>query len=197
MYVISGIKITGGNVGKTTMGDGTRNVIAGNVLYNNSVIYLDGNNKDQINPTLFRCVSGVGSNDLDLYFNHTLITKQSCNGFVEAKGATKNRFPGVLNVQVCGSFNTDTEGVYTCTLNMINQSVGVYFSGRSKSLHNDQLQSFVKLIFIHSCSNNNYIIIIYFICYHWIFFNIILHLIRVSPRHIHLDKRWCSSNTVH
>ena len=134
MYVISGIKITGSNIGKATMGDRTRNVIAGNVLYNNSVIYLSGNNEDQIKKILFCCVSGVGSSYPDLYFNHMLLTRQSCNGFVEARGATKSIFPGVLNAQVCGSFSTSTEGVYTCS--MMNQivSVGVYFSGRSESL---------------------------------------------------------------
>ena len=127
------------------MGNGTRNVIADNVLYNNSVIYLDGNN-DQIDEMLFRCVSGVGSSYPDLYFNHMLLTRQSCSGFVKTRRADKKRFPGVLNVNICRSFNTNTEGVYTCTLkssNMMNQSVsvGVYFNGRSKSLHNVQLQS--------------------------------------------------------
>ena len=66
----------------------------------------------------------------------------TCNGFVQALGASHiDRNPGVLNIRLCGKLSTSTEGVYTCRLmnsSMMYQSVsvGVYFSGRSESLHN-------------------------------------------------------------
>ena len=46
---------------------------------------------------------------------------------------------GVINLFYCGAFSTSVEGVYTCTMmnsSMMDQSVslGVYFTGRSKSL---------------------------------------------------------------
>ena len=136
MYVYYlGVKITGGVVGNTTMGDGTRSVTARNVLNNNSVIYLDGNNEDHINKTLFRCASGEGISGLNLYFNHTLLARKSCNGFVEPRGANRSTYPGVLNAHVCRLFNTSTEGVYTCSMMNQNVSVGVYLHGRSKLFH--------------------------------------------------------------
>jgi len=63
-----------------------------------------------------------------------------CNGFLRLQAT--NNFPGIFNARVCGgrTLTTSTEGIYTCTLtnsSMINQSmsVGVYFSGRSKSFN--------------------------------------------------------------
>ena len=129
------------------MGDGTANVKASNILNNYSAIYINGT---ESNGSLFRCVSGLGPNSSNsnddignVYLNGTLLTTHTCNGFVQPKGADNiSLFPGVFNVRLCESkqLTTSTEGIYTCTLknsSMMNQSVsvGVYFSGRSKSLH--------------------------------------------------------------
>ena len=71
-----------------------------------------------------------------------LLHYNTCNGFVEAvKASNITRFPGVLNIRLCGKLTTSTEGVYTCRLmnsSMMyqNMSVGVYFSGRSTLLYN-------------------------------------------------------------
>jgi len=127
------------------MGDGTDLVQTSNVLDNYSVIYV---NATEQNGVLFRCVTGLGpsgSNTNDeignVYFNNMLLTKGKCSGFVQAEGAINvNNNPGVFNARVCRNLTTSTEGIYTCTLtnsSMMNQSmsVGVYFSGRSKSFH--------------------------------------------------------------
>ena len=159
-WCFSGVKITGGNLGSncystcTIMGDGTKCITASSVINNNSFISLDHNN-DYFAQTLFSCASGFEDSQPKLYFTNAELEKLECNKFVRA--VDSNIHPGVLNIQVCGKLNTSTEGVYTCILknsSMMNQSVsvGIYFSGRSKSLHNDQL--FVKLILLHSCSSN-------------------------------------------
>ena len=120
------------------MGDGIRYVTASNIIKNNSDKYLDSNN-DYFAQTLFSCASGFNDSQPKLYFTNAELEKLECNKFVRA--VDSNIHPGVLNIQVCGKLNTSTEGVYTCILknsSMMNQSVsmGVYFSGRSKSLHN-------------------------------------------------------------
>ena len=128
------------------MGNGNNSVNQEIVLEDYSAIYLNDNevNGRVLNGrVLFRCFSGFvptvpRTNDEvgDLYFNNILLN--TCNGFVEAvKASDIIRFPGVLNIPLCGSLNTSTEGVYTCRLmnsSMMyqNVSVGVYFSGRSE-----------------------------------------------------------------
>ena len=76
-----------------------------------------------------------------MYFNNRSLLN-TCNGFVEAKGADFDKNPGVLNVRLCGGkeLTTSTEGVYTCRLmnsSIMYQSVsvGVYYSGRSESFY--------------------------------------------------------------
>ena len=134
------------------MGDGSRDVTASNVLNNYSIVYLNATEIDskKRKRVLFRCASGLGPNDSNsndnignVYFNGMLLTTGTCNGFIEPSGARFDNRPGVFNVRLCKTrqFNTNTEGIYTCTLknsSMMNESVsvGVYFSGRSKSLHN-------------------------------------------------------------
>ena len=139
-----GVKIVGGKVGKTVMGDGNNRVQASNVLDNYSVIYLNGNETEGI---LFRCVTGLGPACDDngnkcgnrrlgnFYYNNLLLT--NCSSSVEVQGPNATKHPGVLNAALCRPLTTSTEGVYTCTLinsSMMNQSmsVGIYFSGRSK-----------------------------------------------------------------
>ena len=144
-----GIKITGGAVGTTLMGDGSNGINSSNVLDDYSVIYVNGT--EQVNKILFSCTTGLGpiasglnTNDGigDLYYNNISLTNGTCNGFVKAIGA-KNMIlrPGVLNIKTCGNITTSTEGIYTCRLmnsSMMYQSVsvGVYFSGRSESFYN-------------------------------------------------------------
>lgn len=135
--------MTGGSVGTSLMGDGTDDITASNVLDDNSVIYLNGD--EESNEILFRCVTGLGpdngntNDDIgDLYYNNAPLNKGMCNGFLQVKGDTLADNPGVLNVLLCGNLTTSTEGVYTCRLmnsSMMyqNMSVGMYFSGRSKS----------------------------------------------------------------
>ena len=55
------------------------------------------------------------------------------------RGASGRRYPGVINLYLCGTFTTTEEGVYSCIMmnsSMMEQTmrVGVYFSGRSESL---------------------------------------------------------------
>ena len=121
------------------MGDGTNDITTENVLDNYSVIYLNG---DEPTKILFRCISGLrpidSNNEIgDLYFNNRSLPIDTCNGVVKATGADIYDHSGVLNIRLCGSLTTSTEGVYTCRLlnsSMMNQSVsvGVYFSGRSE-----------------------------------------------------------------
>ena len=144
----SGIRITGGNVGTSVMGDGSVNVRASNVLDDYSFIHL---NATEINEQLiFRCVSGLGpsgnNNNVigSISFNNTSLNpsmRSNCNGFVRVTGAGNIRnFPGVYNARVCSigyNFTTSEEGVYTCRLlnsSMMYQkmSIGLYFRGRSK-----------------------------------------------------------------
>ena len=127
------------------MGDGTNEIQANYVLNDYSVIYYNNDDtyiEDCNDNTIFRCVSGIGLSEIgNLYFNDILLANDESNGFIIARTADVRKHPGTLNVMLCGTLNTSTEGVYTCTLrnsSMMNQSmsVGIYFSGRSKSSHN-------------------------------------------------------------
>ena len=146
----SGIRITGGDVGTSVMGDGSDNVRASNILDDYSFVRLDAT--EPAEELIFRCVSGLGpsgsnSNDAigNIFFNNRLLnpSKGNCNGFVRVKGAGNiMNFPGVYNARVCDPFNnftTSEEGVYTCRLlnsSMMyqNMSIGLYFRERSKLL---------------------------------------------------------------
>jgi len=105
---------------------------------------------------IFRCVSGLGPSglgpsgpsgrDLNIalggwYFKEAKIPVNTrCSGSAfDVSGAPVRRFPGVINLYQCGTFTTTEEGVYSCIMmnsSMMNQTlrVGIYFSGRSKSL---------------------------------------------------------------
>ena len=100
------------------------------------------------NKAILRCASGLGPSGNDLntalggwYFNGAKIpVGASCSGPVfEVRAAPVGRFPGVLNLYLCGTFTTTVEGVYSCIMmnsSMMEQTMrmGVYFSGRSESL---------------------------------------------------------------
>ena len=100
---------------------------------------------------LLRCATGLGPSGNDTnaalggwYFNGTQLFVPTggsvCEGpVVEVRGANGRRYPGVINLYLCGTFTTTEEGIYSCIMmnsSMMNQTmrVGVYFSGRSKSL---------------------------------------------------------------
>jgi len=58
---------------------------------------------------------------------------------LEVRGADGMRYPGIINLYLCGAFTTTEEGVYSCIImnsSMMNQTmrVGVYFNERSESL---------------------------------------------------------------
>ena len=131
------------------MGDGTEKVRATNTLNNYSVIYYNNDdsyhqnsNNRKNKKVVFHCVSGITLLEIgNLYFNGILLDNGKSNGFIKVNTATGGNNPGTLNVQLCGTLSTSTEGVYTCTLrnsSMMNQSmsVGIYLNGRSKSSHN-------------------------------------------------------------
>ena len=100
---------------------------------------------------LARCVTGLGPTDSSFNvngvlggwsFNGTTIPKsdetRSCSPNV-IQVIPGGRTAGVINMRQCEAFNTSVEGIYTCTMMnsaMVNQSLrlGIYFTGRSKSL---------------------------------------------------------------
>ena len=99
---------------------------------------------------ILRCASGLGPSGSDRnivlggwYFNGAQLFAPSvtiCEGVVfEVRGANSRRYPGVINLYLCGTFTTTEEGVYSCIMinsSMMHQTmrVGVYLSGRSESL---------------------------------------------------------------
>ena len=103
---------------------------------------------DSFNAIL-RCASGlgpsVGGRNKALggwYFKGAQlpVAQNSCRGPIfEVLGANSRRYPGIINLYLCGTFTTTEEGIYSCIMmnsSMMNQTmrVGVYFSGRSESL---------------------------------------------------------------
>ena len=104
---------------------------------------------DEFNAIL-RCASGLGPSVNNFnpslggwYFNGTQLPVQDdCLGsdVIEVRGASTRNYPGVINLYLCFTFTTTEEGIYSCI--MMNSSmmeetmrVGLYFSGRSKSLN--------------------------------------------------------------
>ena len=145
------------------MGDGNSRIQASNILDDYSAIYLNGN---ETKGVLFRCVTGLGPTCNDnrncgnkilgnFFYDDLLLT--NCNGFLEVRGPNAMKHPGALNAGLCGSLTTDTEGVYTCTSmnsSMMNQSmsVGIYFSGRSKSLCNGCMCNVIAMFILSIAS---------------------------------------------
>ena len=96
---------------------------------------------------IFRCASGLGPSGINpnvnlggWYFNGGQVLEgKKCKSVIEIRGAYGFKYPGVINLYLCGIFTTTEEGVYSCI--MMNSSkikqtmrVGVYFSNRSKLL---------------------------------------------------------------
>ena len=104
--------------------------------------------------TFLRCASGLGppgsDRNIDVggwYFNGAQLfvpsdgsgCQMSGDEVVLLRGANGRRYPGVINLYLCGTLTTTEEGVYSCIMmnsSMMEQTmrVGVYFSGRSESL---------------------------------------------------------------
>ena len=112
----------------------------------------------------FRCATGVGpsggSKNTILggwYFNKRQLSippSEACPGpVVEQRGASGRRYPGIVNLYLCGIFTTTEEGVYEC--HMRNSSgtqqimrVGVYLSGRSESLDMYPITSLLTIFYL-------------------------------------------------
>ena len=101
-----------------------------------------------VHMAILRCASGLGPDgDTNLvlggwYFDGIEIpsgTTCDSSSVFQIRTAGIRNYPGVINLYLCGTFTTTEEGVYSCIMmnsSMMNQTirVGVYFSGRSKSL---------------------------------------------------------------
>ena len=105
--------------------------------------------RDRFNVIL-RCASGLGQSGEDSstslggwYLNGNEVQKPTGTpvcGFhpLEVRGANSRKYPGVINLYLCGILNATEEGVYECRMmdsSMVEQTmrVGVYFRGRSES----------------------------------------------------------------
>ena len=101
--------------------------------------------------SILRCVSGLGPSGSGSntglggwYFNGAQLFVPSggsgCEGpVVEVRGASGRKYPGIINLYLCGTLTIAEEGIYSCIMmnsSMMEQTmrVGVYLSGRSKSL---------------------------------------------------------------
>jgi len=101
---------------------------------------------------ILRCATGLGPSGAkgntvlgEWYFNGNKIPLgcgiYSCWRSVtvfEVRGAQIMKYPGVINLYLCGKFTTNEEGVYSCIMknsSTMNQTMraGLYFSGRSES----------------------------------------------------------------
>ena len=145
IYVL-GIVVTGAS------GSPGEDLVYGNKLHDYSFIRQPFT--QAMDQSFLRCATGLGPSDSDRntvlggwYFNGRKLTVpqtgsdcQDNNGeVVLVRGANGRRYPGVINLYLCGTFTTTEEGVYSCIMmnsSMMEQTtrVGVYFSGRSESL---------------------------------------------------------------
>ena len=93
-----------------------------------------------------RCITGFGpdssDNDNDAlgewFFDGIMIMNGECDesDAVQSNGAPISDYVGVIDLLQCGTFSTNMEGIYTCTVMdslEMEQSMrlGVYFPGRS------------------------------------------------------------------
>ena len=112
--------------------------------------YINAINGRPYRAQIARCLTGLGPTSSShgangnlggLYFNGTMIPnggeQTPCGSDIilvrPGAGAA-----GVTNIEQCGVFTTNNEGVYTCVMMnsaMMNQSVrfGIYLNGRSES----------------------------------------------------------------
>ena len=167
--------------------------------------YVNAKDGDLNGVWLARCLTGLGPSSTSngangalggFYFNGNMITNSGEGGPCSSnviQVRPGGGVAGVTNAHQCGVFSTAVEGVYTCAMrnsSMMNESVrfGIYFSGRSESLHS-HIPLLDHLFFsLHSCSTDRHSIIIYCKSCCWFFPHIILYLTRFSPRHIHMEE---------
>ena len=147
-------------------------LISANALTDYS--YINARDDDPIySARLARCLTGLGptstsdsaNGDLGgFYINSNMIPNSgestSCGSddvILIRPGPTA---AGVINIDQCGVFTTDYEGIYTCAVmnsSMMDQSVrfGIYLNGRSESLdlYSTSLNHLSSL-YMHSCSSN-------------------------------------------
>ena len=103
--------------------------------------YINAANSDSL---IARCTTGLGPEGTDndelgeWYFDGDAIMNGECNesNAIQSNGASINDYVGVIDLLQCGTFSTNMEGIYTCTV-MANlemeqsMRLAVYFSGRS------------------------------------------------------------------
>ena len=107
----------------------------------NDYSYINAANS---NSLIARCVTGLGPEETDnnelgkWYFDRDVIINGECNesNAVQSNGALISDYVGIINLLQCGTYSTNMEGIYTCTVMdslRMEQSVrlGVYFPGRS------------------------------------------------------------------
>ena len=107
---------------------------------------------------LLRCASGMGQSptqgSLDLggwFFNgNQLASGDTCGTVFQNRAANGRNFPRVINLYPCGPLSADEEGVYSCMImnsSMMVQTtrVGLYLSGRSKSLDMHPITSLLTI----------------------------------------------------
>ena len=149
-YVLVGIAMT-------TASDISRDLVSGNQIFDYSFV-MQPFTLDPFNAIL-RCATGLGPSGSDnnivlggWYFNGGQIPiGPNCDVSVfEVRGANTRNYPGIINLYLCGTFTTTEEGVYLCIMmnsSMMEQTmrVGVYFSGRSESLHMYPITSFITI----------------------------------------------------
>ena len=103
--------------------------------------YIYAANSDSL---IAHCITGLGpegtdNNELgEWYFDGNEILNGECSDHiaVQSNGAPISDYVGVIDLLQCGTFSTNMEGVYTCTVMdslEMEQSMrlGVYFPGRS------------------------------------------------------------------
>ena len=139
---VSGIAVTK----VAASGGPSADVVSGNQLMDYSFITQPFTTPSN---ALLRCSSGLGPSagqrNLDLggwSFKGAMLQEGgNCGDTVFQVGpANGNRFPGIINLLLCGAFTTADEGIYSCTMmnsSMVDQTmrVGVYFNGRSESFN--------------------------------------------------------------
>ena len=121
-----------------------RQLVMGNVLTDS--LYV---NNGMPNERIAHCLTGLGPTSTSsnansalggLYFKGIMITSDevaTCNSVSSILVTPASGIAGVINIDQCGGFSTNSEGVYTCAMMnsaMMNQSVrfGIYLSGRSE-----------------------------------------------------------------
>ena len=118
--------------------------------------------KTDMSGVVLRCASGLGlasARNTDLggwYFSgNQIAVAQGCGSGFHVRSANPNKYLGIINLYPCGPLSADEEGVYSCrmmTSSFIVQTtrVGLYLSGRSKSVYMYPITSLLTIL--HLCT---------------------------------------------